>query len=331
MDRTDTLEPVTSRFGTDRAPPRAVVVTPTFRRPALLVETLRSIDLAGTRTPFAIVVVENDAAGREGLAAARSFAARVRASASVEAVVEDRQGNVHAINRGFREALARFPEAEFFLMIDDDEIAEPGWIDAMVEAAEASGADIVGGPVWPRLVDPRDARLADHPAFKPAFAASGPVPLIYGSGNCLIRRRVFQAMGEGPFDPRFNFLGGGDTDFFTRAKRAGFRFHWAHEAAIAEVVPAERQSARWLMKRGLRIGAINRAVERKAQSLPRTIAKDLAVLAISLPRAARSIARGEPWLVALHPIMVGLGRVVSIFGAEPEQYRAAAGKTGSPS
>lgn len=330
MDRTDTLEPATSRFGTDRASPRAVVVTPTFRRPALLVNTLGSIDMAGTRTPFAIIVVENDAQGCEGFAAAQSFAACARAAGTVEAVVEDRQGNVHAINRGFCEALARWPEADFFLMIDDDEVAEPGWIDAMVEAAETSGADIVGGPVWPRLVTPRDARLAEHPAFKPAFAASGPVPIIYGSGNCLIRRRVFQAMGETPFDSRFNFLGGGDTDFFTRAKRAGFRFHWAHEAAILEIVPAERQSASWLMKRGLRIGTINRAVERKVHGLPRTIAKDMAVIAIGLPRAARSFARGEPWLVALHPIMVALGRIVSIFGAEPEQYRATKSMTGSP-
>ncbi len=68
-------------------------------------------------------------------------------------MIEPRQGNCHAINAAFETALAAFPAAINFLMIDDDEIASRGWIERMVVAAETTGADIVGGPVLPEFDD----------------------------------------------------------------------------------------------------------------------------------------------------------------------------------
>ena len=56
-------------------------------------------------------------------------------------VVEPHQGNCHAINAAFETALATFPAAEHFLMIDDDEIASPDWLERMVSTAKTTGAD----------------------------------------------------------------------------------------------------------------------------------------------------------------------------------------------
>ena len=64
-------------------------------------------------------------------------------------VVEPQQGNCHAINAAFETALATFPDAAHLLMIDDDEIASELWLERMVGAAETTGADVVGGPVFP--------------------------------------------------------------------------------------------------------------------------------------------------------------------------------------
>ena len=75
-------------------------------------------------------------------------------------MVEPRQGNCHAINAAFETALATFPAATNFLMIDDDEIASPDWLERMVRAAEATGADVVGGPVLPKFDDDMQARAA---------------------------------------------------------------------------------------------------------------------------------------------------------------------------
>ena len=307
-----------------------VVCVPTFRRPDQLARTLDSLVAQSCRRPFAVVVVENDAAGDEGRAVAQDFftSGRLRGLA----LVEHRQGNCHAINAAFGTALATYPEARFFLMIDDDEWAEPGWLDAMVATAERTGAGVVGGPVMPQIAAGADPALARHPAFAPAYDASGPVPLIYGSGNCLIARAVFERLGLPAFDTAYNFLGGGDTDFFDRARRAGFRFHWAAEAVIRETVPFDRTRLGWLVARALRVGAINLRIERKRAAGPaarvRIAAKSLSVLAMAPIHGLRLLAASRKPVLALHPLLVALGWCLAGFGIEPQPYRA---KSAQPS
>lgn len=308
----------------DAAAVQAVAVLPTFRRPAMLAETLASLAGQETAVRFAVLVVENDAVGREGFAVAASwFAAGTVAGL---ALVEQRQGNVHAINAGFAAALEHFPQAEHILMIDDDEIASPGWLDAMVAGAKTSGADIVGGPVVPRFRDDAPARLRRHPVFWPSHSSTGPVPMIYGTGNCLIRRSAFAQLGLPALDPRFNFLGGGDLDFFTRAHRAGLRSHWVQEALITETVPHERARIGWVLKRGLRIGSINRAVEVKqaegASGRMKVLARDLAIVPLAFARAVARFAATRNPVVAAHPLAVSCGRLMAAWGIEQQPYRA---------
>ncbi len=300
--------------------PRAVVVVPTFRRPEMLRATLRSLARQEADFPFAILVVENDAEGLAGQAAAFDIFARERLNGV--AIIEPKQGNVEAINTGFAMALERFPHTQFFLMMDDDEIASPQWLARMVGAADASGAGIVGGPVNPQFEAAIGAGMRAHPVFWPINAATGPLPMIYGSGNCLIRRSVFAKLGLPAFDVAFNFLGGGDTDFFTRARRGGVSFYWQADALITEIVPAARTRPRWVFKRGLRIGAINRRIDRKTKAEITVLAKDVAILAISPFRFLRALAGSRSVLQAAHPVNVALGRLLSIGGIETSQYRA---------
>ena len=239
-----------------------VVCIPCFRRPDHLRLTLDS--LVNQRTPrsFAVVMVENDAAGR----ASAPVAAEYLAAGKLQGIclVEKRQGNCQAINAAFETAQALFPAATRFLMIDDDEIASPDWLELMVRTAEATGADVVGGPVLPVFDDDSQPWLARHPAFCPAYDYTGAVPQIYGCGNCLITRAAFERLGSPAFDLRFNFLGGGDCDFFYRGRNAGMTFHWTAEAVITETVPQNRTSLGWIAKRSLRIGVINYRAQSKA-------------------------------------------------------------------
>lgn len=305
-----------------------VVCVPTFRRPEHLALTLDSIVAQSCARRFAVVVAENEAIGRSGAAVAQSYFDDGRLQGRV--VVEPRQGNCFAINTAFDTALAAYPSANFVLMMDDDEIAAPQWLERMVASAELTEAGIVGGPVHPRLEDLARPGLARHPAFQPAYGHSGPVPLIYGSGNCLITRKTFQRLGLPAFDVGYNFLGGGDTDFFTRARHAGIAFHWEAEAEITETVPRVRTTMRWLAARGLRIGAINHRIEVKLArgTLDRikTVLKSLVALGISGFRAARLLAETREPIIALHPILVALGRCLSTIGIAPQPYRAAAAK-----
>ncbi len=300
--------------------PRAVIVVPTFRRPDMLRATLKSLAQQQVDFSFAVVVVENDAQGLAGQDAA--FDSFAREHLNGIAIVERKQGNVEAINAGFSAALQRFPQTQFFLMIDDDEIASPLWLARMVEAADTSGAGIVGGPVNPEFEADIGAGMRAHPVFWPIKAPTGALPMIYGSGNCLIRRDVFERLGLPAFDVAFNFLGGGDTDFFTRARNAGVSFYWQADALITEVVPAARTQSRWVFKRGLRIGAINRRIDRKTKAALPVLAKDAAILALSPFRFVRELLRSRSLLLASHPVNVALGRLLSIGGIETSQYRA---------
>jgi len=301
-----------------------VVCIPAFRRPQHLQLTLQSLADQRTSRRFAVVIVENDVAKCESVPVATEFLQSGKLHGLC--LVEPRQGNCQAINAAFETALSTFPAASSLLMIDDDEIASPDWLERMLLAAHSTGADLVGGPVLPNFDDELTSGLRLHPAFAPAYDRSGPVPVIYGCGNCLITRPVFARLGTPAFDLRFNFLGGGDVDFFVRCRQAGLRFHWAAEAEIVETVPESRTSLGWLIKRGLRIGAVNYHVQRKLArtvgSRLRLAAKMFAMLPLSLLRAGRLVLTEHRAIIALHPVMVAAGSLLAAVGIEPQPYKA---------
>ena len=311
-----------------------VVCIPTFRRPQHLQQTLESLALQRTGRGFAVVIVENDATGQEGAKVAAAFLEdqdlhdQGPQDKGLQGIclVEPRQGNCHAINAAFETALAAFPSAAFLLMIDDDEIASPDWLERMVAVAQATGADLVGGPVVPNFADERRAALSHHPAFRPPYDISGPVPIIFGSGNCLITRAVFERLDEPTFDLRFNFLGGGDLDFFTRCRRSEMTFHWAADAVITETVPPSRVRSSWLALRGLRIGAINYRVQHKAARTVwlrvRLLLKMLALFPLSLHRATLLYIIERHAIIAMHPIAVATGGALAAIGVELQPYKA---------
>src|SRR5215475_10164673 len=87
----------------------AVVCIPTFRRPEHLRKTLQSLLVQRVTRRFAVVIVENDAAAREGARVAAQFldGGGLRGIC----MVEPRQGNCYAINAAFETALVAFPHA----------------------------------------------------------------------------------------------------------------------------------------------------------------------------------------------------------------------------
>ncbi len=306
-----------------RSEPEAVVCVATCRRPDMLRRTLQSlVDQTGA-IRFAVVVVDNDPSGMAGAPIADAFFSDGLLEGLC--VVEAQPGNCRACNRAFEEARRRFASASYVLMIDDDEVADPEWIGRMIAAARDHGVDIVGGPVVPHFADGAPEALACHPVYWPAYGVSGFVPMIYGSGNFLIRRQAFERLSNPEFDLRFNFLGGGDTDFFTRCRRAGLKFYWEQAARIVEIVPGDRVRAAWIVRRGLRIGAINyhvdRSSSRSAFGRVLLLAKNGALLPVAAFRSLKLLTKGEPALVSAHPMVVAIGRLMAWLGLEPEPYR----------
>lgn len=301
-----------------------VVTLPTFKRPQLLLETLASLQGQKTERHFAVIVMENEAKAREGAKAALPLFERGEMPGLV--IIAHERGNCSAYNAGWQTATLYFPNFKHLLVIDDDEIAAPDWLERMCKAAETLRADIVGGPQVPVFADPSHARWADHPVFAPPYRQTGRVPALYSSGNLLVGRNVLIAM-EPPFlDLRFNFMGGGDSDFLSRAAQRGFVLGWCAEAKVRETVPARRVEADWIRARSLRNGVISTLVEKKKRAgTPfagaKVLLKSLALLAASPLRGAVRLARTGSLTTGLYPIYVALGRVLAEFGYANEQYR----------
>jgi glycosyltransferase involved in cell wall biosynthesis len=300
-----------------------VVTLPTFRRPEHLLKTLKTVISQEPGSPFAIVVMENDADGLEGAEAAKAFFASHRINALV--VIAHQRGNCHAYNAGWSMALATYPNLHAIAVIDDDEIAAPDWLDSLISVHRQTRADLVGGP---QLADFEDQGRNDqkrHPVFLPHYETTGPVPILYSSGNALITRPVLDAMPQPFLDPVFNFIGGGDSDFYRRCKEKGFTFAWAAEAWVAETIPARRTEMSWIRARSLRNGAISALLEHRAapgfSGRMKTIAKSLMLLAaspfrgISLWRSTKLPSAG------LYHFYVAWGRLMMEFGLVNEQYR----------
>jgi GT2 family glycosyltransferase len=302
---------------------RVAISLPTFRRPGHLVATLNSLEAQGLGPEVAVIVTDNDADGLEGAEAAAKWLETSSLQGLV--ILAHQRGNCHAYNAGWQTALEEFPGLAHIAVIDDDELAGRGWLDGLLKTAERTGADLVGGPQTPVFADPALERWRRHPVFRPHYTATGPVPMLYSSGNVLISRKVLDAMPRPFLDPAFNFIGGGDSDFYRRAKAAGFSFAWCAEAVVMETLPSRRAEFSWLNARSLRNGAVSAIIEKRLNpglaGRLRRLGKSLGLLAASPLRGAGLWAQTGSAVIALYHLQVAAGRLMAEFGQVNEQYR----------
>ncbi|MEO1747803.1 MAG: glycosyltransferase [Pseudomonadota bacterium] len=320
----DNISLVAQSPGLARDAVNVVVTIPTFRRPDHLLATLQSIKAQRTSRNVAIIVMENEAEARDGATAAAPLFDDGIFNGQV--IIAHDRGNCNAYNAGWFTALTQYPNFQYLCVIDDDELADINWIEQACSASEFYGADLVGGPQVPVFSGEPDMRWRSHPVFAPHYANSGLVPVIYSSGNLLIKRQVLSAMPQPFLDLAFNFTGGGDADFIRRAIKAGFKTAWCNEAIVRETIPENRVTWDWIQKRALRNGELSARIEhrdRAGQPFGRlvTIARTAALLALSPFRSIAHFARSGAILNALYPVHVALGRAMSEFGYANEQYR----------
>ncbi|HKT78301.1 MAG TPA: glycosyltransferase family A protein [Sphingobium sp.] len=302
---------------------KIIICIATCNRPQGLRRTLDSIAALDTRHPLEVLVADNDAARREGMAVVERLAAQGYRW-PIEALLVAERGIPLVRNALVGAALAR-PGVTHVAMLDDDEAASPGWIDAMVDAAQQWQADIVGGAVLREM----DSALAPWAARHPLLQAkrrgqSGPVALVDSTANVLIAAPALRAMGEKPFDERMALTGGSDKQLFSRMARAGFRFAWSEEALVTELIPASRVTAKWLLMRGYRLGMTDMMVERFHKGRLRTLAGEAPRIAagvlVGTLGAAATLDRGKR-VVRLGKLYRAAGKIAGLAGITYEEYR----------
>jgi glycosyltransferase involved in cell wall biosynthesis len=231
----------------------AVIAIPTYRRPQGLEQLLRSLADLATMHGVRVIVGDNDAERCDGLATVE----RLRAQGyrwPLEAILVAERG-ISQVRNALITASLRHREASHVLMLDDDEIADPHWLDEMIRQQSLTRADIVGGRVN-RLFAGQKPRWADAVPLlaDKSRATTGPVELVDSTANILFTRAILDAADRPVFDPAFALTGGGDKEALTRLKRQGATFAWAEAAVVSEQIPASRLTQDWVLKRAYRIG-----------------------------------------------------------------------------
>ena len=198
----------------------------------------------GPDDSFEIVVADDDPA-RSAEGVINDLAAT--AGRPVHYVVSGAQNVSQARNAALDAA-----KGEWIAFIDDDEIAQPGWLAALLRIQRQTRADIVKGhvqgvyppgtPDWVKAADP----------FTRDYGQDGAPARMLASGNVLFRRALTENRAR--FDPQFGRSGGEDTDFFGRLRAAGARAVVARSAVVLEIVPAPRVEVSYLRSRNRRAG-----------------------------------------------------------------------------
>lgn len=307
----------------ERSMPSVCLCVPTFRRPAGLRKLLAHLQQLSYDGPLRIIVVDNDAEAGAGTAIVQEVAPTFRFP--LTGYVEPRRGQTYAYDHAFVRACGVKPAPDYVAVLDDDEYPDPNWLTELVGVALKYRVDIAGGPVFP-VFDTPDHWLARSGFYAPKRYATGPVSMIYGTGNMLIRRSTLEQYLDEPFLHDFAFTGGSDEEFFYRCRRDGRTFAWADEAHVFETTPPSRTTVGYLLRRMFRKGSGATRVERKfagtAAGAVRRWCKGLGLIGtgtLSLPVAAfcgrRAIMR------SLILTARGTGRIAAEFGIVYEEYR----------
>jgi succinoglycan biosynthesis protein ExoM len=299
-------------------PDSVVICIPTFRRPKMLARLLDAIARLETSASVCVVVADNDAEKHAGLDLCRQLRGY---RWPLMAVVAQKRGIAQVRNVLIAEALKT--TAGFVAMIDDDEWPEPGWIDAFLKSARETGADVLGGSI----LFGKDSRTEGHGDIR---HPSGPLAMLEGAGNLLIRRTVLEEMQAPWFDPAFGLSGGEDREFFVRLSRAGKRFAWADKARAHGDVPETRASLSWLLRRAYSVGNSDMLVLLKYRPGPARLAvemaKILAALLLSPLAAVILVASPNRRALALQKLFRACGKLSAMAGRRYNEYAVVHGE-----
>lgn len=216
----------------------------TFRR-AFLNRTLDSISGLNTQhLSIRVIVADNDEAP-----SARQRVEAMAARLPFPVVY------LHAPARNIsvaRNACLDTATADYVAFIDDDELASPEWLQALVEVAVKKGSDAVFGPV--RAIYDAEApvwvRRGDFHSTMPVFVG-GRIRTGY---TCNVLMRRLPPFSSLRFRTELGQSGGEDTEYFHRFFELGGRFDYAPAAVVSEPVPVDRARLAWLARRRLRSG-----------------------------------------------------------------------------
>ncbi len=229
-------------------PPLVTVGVCTYKRPEGIAKCLRSLIDQQTSFPFDIVVTENDAS-QGSKAVIEQIADEAKEKGIEIRYYCEPEPNI-SIARNRCAAQCR---GEFLAFIDDDEWAEPDWLEKLVEVQREYNADVVHGLTLPEYSDGYPESMKGLIDFR-KYWREGMVVESTATGCTLFRLSTLKTR-EFPFDLSFGKTGGEDTECtFYLFQKQGTKIIQSLKPVTYEFYPVERSNISYYWKRSYREG-----------------------------------------------------------------------------
>jgi len=282
-------------------PTSVSIIIATYKRPAMLRDTISSLREMtvpnGIRVE--IVVVDNDAAGTARQITLETAAETIEPF-TIRYVHEKTSGLSQARNRGIAEAVG-----EIIAFLDDDVYVCQGWLVAILDCFQRTGAAAVGGRTlahWEgepeaavrasqRLTVDNDLGECDREVRTRATP---------GGGNAAFRHEVFA--GGLRFATNLGRIGtmllsGEDSELFRRMQKEGQPIWHCAGAVVAHRIAGERLTAAYLVEKkywfGISYAVIDLRLHGKLYQIGCASGRVVKAVLLDLPRWALAALRGD--------------------------------------
>jgi len=212
------------------AEPEVSIIMPVYNHWELTVACLRSLAFDSSATEYEVIAVD-DASNDQ----THEFLPKVEGIRVVQ--LKQNSGFIGAVNAGLDAARGRF-----ILLLNNDTVVKPGWLDALMRTIEVEenvgvvGAKLIypdgtlqeaGGIIWRDGTGLNYGRGGD--ASDPAFNFVRDVD--YCSGACLlVRKEILDVLGG--LDRRFSPAYYEDTDLAFAARKLGYRVLYQPDSTV---------------------------------------------------------------------------------------------------
>lgn len=275
--------------------------------------------LENLRTPpetnFGIIIVENDTENFSE-ALIKDFSSRCKFKISY--FVETRQGIVYARNRSVAEA----GNYDFCCFTDDDQVVTPDWLLELIKCQKEFDADGVAGPTKPYFT--KEVPLYIEKFHQPNTYQYGTIVESAFTGCLLIRKKYLDLL-DGPFDTRLNFSGGEDSFMTMKISELGGVIRFNPNAIAYEIILDARTTIKYIIKRKYRTSNTELLIKSltiinftKIRVLSRLVIRFFYGLLIILPFFFFSKTDG---LKGLLKIVNAVGGFAFIFGKQSQFYK----------
>lgn len=233
--------------------PYISVIIPTYNRSHLLPLTLDSF-LAQNypHDRFELIVSDNNSSDTTHEVVAQYV---VNSAVSVRYIFEQRQGVHYA-----RNSAAIVAQGEILYFTDDDMIAEPDLLKSLIPVFSLDPMiGVATGRILPRFeIQPPEwvercltnAYLSLTDKDRPEqLVVSLSDTMVYSCHQAILREVFFKAGGFNPENTAGVWIGDGETGLNIKIKALGCRFAYTSTSIIHHIIPEERMTLSYLVKR----------------------------------------------------------------------------------